>query len=182
MTWGIRIVSLVVGFALCHTMVARDLLETEIEFKQSFFPDSGKQKTAPRLSGEQTIIFTSWVILPAGADQMFEPVSGYVQGWWDQILEDGPAGFLAGVGTVLAVQKWVSRREPRSMYLNAQYRFFPHGTETRLEVKVTVSGLDKKWMPGLEKMMDDFLQTRLAPYVEDIHGKAALIPAEFSQN
>ena len=182
MSWGIRIVSLVVGIALCHTMVARDLAEAEFEFEQNFPPASGEQKTAPSHPGEQTIIFTSWVILPAGADQMFEPVSGYVQGWWDQILEDGPAGFLAGAGTEFAVQKWVSRLEPRSMYLNAQYRFFPHGIETRLEVKVTVSGLDKKWMPGLEKMMDDFLQTRLAPYVEDIHGKASIISAEFSQN
>ena len=182
MSWGMKIVSLVVGFALCHTMVARDLFETDIEFEQIFSPDSGERKTAPRLSGEQTIIFTSWVILPAGADQMFEPVSGYVQGWWDQILEDGPAGFLAGAGTELAVQKWVSRLEPRSMYLNAQYRFYPHGTETRLEVQVMVSGLDKKWMPGLEKMMDDFLQTRLAPYVENINAKAAIISAEFSQN
>ncbi|MCZ6559359.1 MAG: hypothetical protein O6931_00525 [Gammaproteobacteria bacterium] len=182
MSRGMKILSLVVGIVLCHTLVARDLFETDIEFEQIFSPDSGERKTASRLSGEQTIIFTSWVILPAGADQMFEPVSGYVQGWWDQILKDGPAGFLAGAGTEFAVQKWVSRLEPRFMYLNAQYRFFPHGTETRLEVKVMVSGLDKKWMPGLQKMMDDFLQTRLAPYVEDIHGNATIISAEFSQN
>lgn len=91
----------------------------------------------------------------------------------------GPAGFLAGAGTEIDVQNWVSRREPRAIYLNAQYRFFPHGTETRLEVRVTVSGVDKKWMPGLEKMIDDFLQTRLAPYVEGIHGKTTVAAVDF---
>lgn len=92
----------------------------------------------------------------------------------------GPACLtLAGAGTEIDVQNWVSRREPRAIYLNAQYRFFPHGTETRLEVRVTVSGVDKKWMPGLEKMIDDFLQTRLAPYVEGIHGKTTVAAVDF---
>jgi len=125
------------------------------------------------------MVVTSRVILPAGAEQMYNPVTGYVQGWWKQVLDTGPAGFLAGAGTEIEVQNWLSRREPRAIYLNAQYRFFPHGKETRLEVRVTVSGVDKKWLPGLEKMIDDFLQTRLVPYVEGIHGKTTVAVVDF---
>ncbi|MCZ6715624.1 MAG: hypothetical protein O6946_01010 [Gammaproteobacteria bacterium] len=179
MSWGKKAVLLVVGLGVGHVSFPQSFSEPEFEFDQSLFSYAGDKEVARPQFAEPSIIFTCWVILPADAEQMFRPVSGYVQGWWDQMLDDGPAGFLAGAGTKAAVEQWVSRREPRAMYLNAQYRFFPHGTETRLEVTVTVSGLDRKWMPGLEEMMDDFLQTRLVPYVEDIHEQKTAAAANF---
>ena len=179
MSWGITVALLVAGIGFGHTSFAQAVAEPEFEFDQTLFSYSGEQEEAYSFSSEQTIVFTSWVILPAGTDKLFEPVSGHVQGWWDKILDDGPAGFLAGAGPDAEVVQWISRREPRAMYLNAQYQFYPHGTETRLEVKVTISGLDKKWVPGLEQMMDDFLQMRLAPFVGDIHRKATTAVVDF---
>ena len=179
MPWGLKVVLLMMGLWVGYPSLSQSITEPELGFDQTFFSSGGNQEIAQPPSGQPSIVFTSWVILPAGVDLMFEPVFGYVQGWWDQILDDGTASFLAGVGNKAAVEQWVARREPRAMYLNAQYRFFPHGTETRLEV--TVSGLDKKWMPGLEEMMDEFLQTRLVPYVEEIHKKTAAALADFPQ-
>lgn len=181
MSRGLKLVSLMMGLCVGHPSLSQSFTEPELGFDQTFFSSGGNQEIAQPQTGQPSIVFTSWVILPAGADLMFEPVFGYVQGWWDQMLDDGTASFLAGAGSKAAVEQWVARREPRAMYLNAQYRFFPHGTETRLEVKVTVSGLDKKWMPGLEEMMDDFLQRRLVPYVEDIYEKTAAALADFPQ-
>lgn len=174
MSWGSKVVLLVMGLGFGHASLPQSVVDAEFKFDPSLFSStSDRQVVSPR-SAEPSMVFTNRVILPAGAEQMYNPVTGYVQGWWMQVLDDGPAGFLAGAGTETDVQHWVSRREPRALYLNAQYRFFPHGSETRLEVKVTISGLDQKWMPGLQKMIDDFLQTRLVPYVEGIHGKTTM--------
>ena len=179
MSRGSKVVLLVMGLGVAHASLPQAFVDPEFGFDPALFSDAGGQPAVYPLSAEPSMVITSRVILPAGAEQMYNPVTGYVQGWWKQVLDTGPAGFLAGAGTKNDVQHWVSRREPRAIYLNAQYRFFPHGTETHLEVRVTVSGVDKQWMPGLEQMIDDFLQTRLAPYVEGIHGKTSVAAVDF---
>ena len=72
---------LVAGIGFGHTSRVQVVVEPEFEFDQTLFSYTGDRQEAYPFSGEQTIVFTSWVILSAGADKMFEPDSGYVQGW-----------------------------------------------------------------------------------------------------
>ena len=71
MSWGNKAVLLVVGLGVGHVSFPQSFSEPEFEFDQSLFSYAGDKEVARPQFAEPSIIFTSWVILSADAEQMF---------------------------------------------------------------------------------------------------------------
>lgn len=95
MSWGSKMVLLVMGLGVAHASLPQSFVEPEFGFDPALFSKAGGQPLVYPRSAEPSMVVTSRVILPAGAEQMYNPVTGYVQGWWKQVLDHRP-GWLSG--------------------------------------------------------------------------------------